>query len=195
MPTLRRALEAVFGRALPPLLAAGPLAARRAAAGRAPTCSPLVVDLGSGDGRVVIEAARRGFRSVGYEINPLLVGVSVAWAAADRHKWRLGLGQPWPATGSARFYCRDLWGLDLSQADVVFVYGLTPIMERLSVKLLTECPHAVVSSNVFELNPRLWRRVFSGEEAFVYLGRATGGDGSATASTPTAATATTTHIT
>ncbi len=104
------------------------------------------MDLGSGDGRVVIEAARRELRGVGYEINPMLVLFSVAWAAAERPKWRLGVGQPWPATGSARFYCRDLWRLDLSHADVVLVCGLTPIMERLSVKLLAECPHAIVFS-------------------------------------------------
>lgn len=34
---------------------------------------PKLVDLGSGDGRIVIEAAKKGYEAVGYEINPWLV--------------------------------------------------------------------------------------------------------------------------
>jgi hypothetical protein len=71
------------------------------------------VDLGSGDGRFVFRAAQEGLfdHCVGYEINPLLY----LWSQA----WRL-VGGPrvWSTTS---FYCRDIWKVDLRQANVVAV--------------------------------------------------------------------------
>ncbi|XP_070316813.1 adenine nucleotide translocase lysine N-methyltransferase isoform X2 [Odocoileus virginianus] len=60
------------------------------------------VDLGSGDGRIVLAAHRCGLRpAVGYELNPWLVGL--AWLRA----WRAG------CVGSVRFHREDLWKLPL----------------------------------------------------------------------------------
>ncbi|XP_031215899.1 ATP synthase subunit C lysine N-methyltransferase isoform X2 [Mastomys coucha] len=56
-----------------------------------------LVDLGSGDGRIVIAAAKEGFPAVGYELNPWLV-----WYSRYR-AWREGVH------GSAKFYISDLW--------------------------------------------------------------------------------------
>ncbi|OBS64401.1 hypothetical protein A6R68_07063, partial [Neotoma lepida] len=56
-----------------------------------------LVDIGSGDGRIVIAAAKEGFPAVGYELNPWLV-----WYSRYR-AWREGVH------GSAKFYISDLW--------------------------------------------------------------------------------------
>ncbi|OWK02200.1 hypothetical protein Celaphus_00018116, partial [Cervus elaphus hippelaphus] len=56
-----------------------------------------LVDIGSGDGRIVIAAAKEGFTAVGYELNPWLV-----WYSRYR-AWREGV------QASARFYISDLW--------------------------------------------------------------------------------------
>ena len=47
---------------------------------------------------------------------------------------------------------QDLWSVDLSKSDVVAVYGLHPIMDRLGVKLKEELPPgSIVVSNVFTI--------------------------------------------
>ncbi|XP_075442322.1 ATP synthase subunit C lysine N-methyltransferase isoform X2 [Ascaphus truei] len=56
-----------------------------------------VVDIGSGDGRIVIAAAKEGFRAVGYELNPWLV-----WYSRYRAR-REGVHH------NATFYISDLW--------------------------------------------------------------------------------------
>ena len=101
------------------------------------------VDLGSGDGRVVFRAAREGLfhKSVGYEINPAL------------HMWvkfrQLVTPKYWSST---EFYLRDLWKIKLHNYNVVAVYGLYPIMDRLGKKLQDELrPGSIVVSNVFEI--------------------------------------------
>ncbi|XP_078093508.1 ATP synthase subunit C lysine N-methyltransferase isoform X2 [Mustelus asterias] len=56
-----------------------------------------LVDIGSGDGRIVIAAAKQGFQAVGYELNPWLV-----WYSRYR-AWREGVHH------NTRFYISDLW--------------------------------------------------------------------------------------
>ena len=101
------------------------------------------VDLGSGDGRVVFRAAREGLfdKSVGYEINPAL--------HIFANFRRLITPRYWTNT---QFYMRDLWKIPLHQYDVVAVYGLSPIMQRLGTKLEKELkPGSIVLSNVFAI--------------------------------------------
>uniref|UniRef100_A0A8C5REU9 ATP synthase subunit C lysine N-methyltransferase n=1 Tax=Laticauda laticaudata TaxID=8630 RepID=A0A8C5REU9_LATLA len=57
----------------------------------------MLVDIGSGDGRIVIAAAKVGFKAVGYELNPWLV-----WYSRYR-AWREGVHQ------DVNFYISDLW--------------------------------------------------------------------------------------
>ncbi|KAG8460689.1 hypothetical protein KFE25_011464 [Diacronema lutheri] len=98
-----------------------------------------LVDLGSGDGTIVRAATRTGGfgRATGYEINPFLVAASRV----------LSFGRP-----AERFRCESMWDADLREVDVVVVYGLPPIMERMGAKLLGELPeHALVVSNAYEL--------------------------------------------
>lgn len=53
---------------------------------------------------------------------------------------------------TTEFHLKDLWNVDLSDVDVVAVYGLNPIMENLGKKLEAELgPGALVLSNVFAI--------------------------------------------
>lgn len=86
------------------------------------------IDLGSGDGRIVIAAAKQGIAiSMGIERHPGLVWKSRLWA------WVQGVR-------NARFDQGDLWKTDLSQVDVVFLYQLPKIMIGLEKKLFEELP-------------------------------------------------------
>ncbi|XP_071592795.1 ATP synthase subunit C lysine N-methyltransferase isoform X5 [Heliangelus exortis] len=71
-----------------------------------------LVDIGSGDGRVVIAAAKRGFKAVGYELNPWLV-----WYSRYR-AWRDGVHQ------NTKFYISDLWKVSFSHYTNVVVFGV-----------------------------------------------------------------------
>jgi SAM-dependent methyltransferase len=86
-----------------------------------------VVDLGSGDGRLVIAAAKQfGSRGFGVDIDAALV------AYATRRADEAGVAD------RARFYQRDLFKTDLAGATVVTIYLLPTIMERVAAKLAAE---------------------------------------------------------
>ncbi len=104
-----------------------------------------VMDLGSGDGRIVIAAAKRyGARAIGVEYDPKLVEVSRLNAreagVADR----------------VRFIEGDLFKVDLSPASVVTVYLLPDVNLKLRDKLLAELrPGTRVVAHDFDLES--WR--------------------------------------
>uniref|UniRef100_A0A8C2TTU0 ATP synthase c subunit lysine N-methyltransferase n=1 Tax=Coturnix japonica TaxID=93934 RepID=A0A8C2TTU0_COTJA len=85
-----------------------------------------VVDIGSGDGRIVIAAAKRGFEAVGYELNPWLV-----WYSRYR-AWRDGVHH------NAKFYISDLWKVSFSRYTNVVVFGVPQMMPELQKKLKEE---------------------------------------------------------
>ncbi|XP_015107200.3 ATP synthase subunit C lysine N-methyltransferase isoform X2 [Vicugna pacos] len=85
-----------------------------------------LVDVGSGDGRIVIAAAKEGFTAVGYELNPWLV-----WYSRYR-AWREGV------QGSARFYISDLWKVTFSEYSNVVIFGVPQMMPQLERKLELE---------------------------------------------------------
>jgi hypothetical protein len=101
----------------------------------------IVYDLGSGDGRIVISAARDyGARGVGIEIDPARIETAVANAedagVADR----------------VRFIQQDLFEADLSEATVVTLYLLPTVNFRLRPKLLAELrPGTPVVSHAFSM--------------------------------------------
>src|SRR3989344_2367266 len=71
-----------------------------------------VVDLGSGDGRLLFASAQKGAKAVGYELNPLLIALTLV------HTKLKGLGnEVWIER-------KSLWKADLKVADVIFVYSL-----------------------------------------------------------------------
>lgn len=93
------------------------------------------VDLGSGDGRIVVGMAKKGAIAHGYEINPLLVLIA---------KWKikkLGL------QNNAHIYWGDFWGKNLSSFDIVTVYlaphSMKPVEEKLRRELKSNARVAV----------------------------------------------------
>lgn len=81
-----------------------------------------VVDLGSGDGAFLQQAASRGLVAIGYEINPLLC--LIAWLRCRRY------GQ------SVKIVWRDFWTQPLPPAtQVVFVFLASAHMQRLAKKV------------------------------------------------------------
>lgn len=85
-----------------------------------------VVDLGSGDGRLLLAAAERGAKAVGYEINLMLV-----WWSRLKARWR---GQH----RRVRVHWRDFARADLTAADVVVLYCTDAAMQRLAVRFRRE---------------------------------------------------------
>lgn len=113
------------------------------------------VDLGSGDGRIVIAMAQAGALADGFEINPVLVFLS------RRKIKRLGL------ENQARIFRQNFWTADLSSYDVVMVFGTSHIMEKLEKKLRAELKDdAVIVSNVFRFPG--WQEVKSQNGVYVY---------------------------
>ena len=98
------------------------------------------VDLGAGDGRLVIALAKAGAEAHGYEINPFLV-----WFAKQNIR-KVGL------KGKAFIHWRSFWRKDLSDFDVITIFGISHIMKRLESKFKKELKNnARVVSNAFNL--------------------------------------------
>ncbi|MFA6318547.1 MAG: hypothetical protein WC943_14150 [Elusimicrobiota bacterium] len=126
-----------------------------------PRPGEIFVDLGSGDGRLLLAAASAGARAVGYEINPVLVLVS------RLDLWWAGL------SSRAEVRMRSYWPADLSDADVIAVYGITYLMPRLATKLLREAkPGCRVVSVDFEFSG--WTPVWSCGSVHLYVPRPAG---------------------
>ncbi|MCC6195448.1 MAG: class I SAM-dependent methyltransferase [Burkholderiales bacterium] len=105
-----------------------------------------VVDLGSGDGRLVIVAVSRFGARGGYgvDLDPTLVDYANRKATEDG------------VFDRAQFFVRDLFTADLSQATVVTVYLLPIAMDDLQRKLLSELrPGTRVVSHDYPF--RSWR--------------------------------------
>lgn len=97
------------------------------------------VDLGSGDGRLVIAAAHAGAFAVGYEVNPYL------WAFSWWKIFRAG------QLGRAKVYLNCFWGVQFSDYDVVTLFFIKNLMPRMEKKLRTELrPGARVISAIFQ---------------------------------------------
>jgi SAM-dependent methyltransferase len=94
-----------------------------------------VVDLGSGDGKIVIAAARRGARARGIEYNANLVALS------RRNAREAGV--------QADFVQGDIFQSDFSDADVVTLYLMPEMNERLLPTLLDMKPGTRVASHQF----------------------------------------------
>ena len=101
----------------------------------------VVYDLGCGDGRIVIAAAKRhGVKAVGIDIDPVRISESNDNAA----KANLG--------GKVRFIQQDLFEADFREATVVTMYLLTSVNLRLRPKLLAELkPGTRLVSHTFDM--------------------------------------------
>ena len=105
------------------------------------TSKDLVYDLGCGDGRFVVTAARQfGARGVGIDIDP--ERIAEARALADRTQ----------ANDKVRFIQGDLFDTDISEATVVTLYLLTRLNLKLRPKLMKELkPGTRIVSHAFDM--------------------------------------------
>jgi hypothetical protein len=98
------------------------------------------MDLGSGDGRTVITAAKRGARSMGIEYNPDMVELSKRNAAEAK------------VSDRATFVQADLFETDFSKAQVVTLFLLPSINLRLRPTILDMRPGTRIVSNTFTMD-------------------------------------------
>ena len=98
-----------------------------------------VIDLGSGDGRIVIEAAKRGARGMGVDIDPALV------ALANENAKRAGVQD------KAHFVVKDIFETDLAPASVVTMYLLPEFNRKLLPRLLALRPGTRIVSHDGEI--------------------------------------------
>ena len=103
------------------------------------TSQDYVIDLGSGDGRTVITAAKRGAKALGVEYNPDMVALSKA--NADRAG----------VSDKAQFVKADLFETDFSAATVITMFLLDEINLKLRPRLLGLKPGTRLVSNTFTM--------------------------------------------
>jgi hypothetical protein len=99
-----------------------------------------VIDLGSGDGRTVITAAKRGVKAHGIEYNPDMVELSKRNAAKEG------------VSDKATFAKADLFESDFSQATVITMFLLPSINLKLRPKILDLKPGTRIVSNSFDMD-------------------------------------------
>jgi precorrin-6B methylase 2 len=123
------------------------------------TPQDFVIDLGSGDGRTVITAAKRGARALGIEYNPEMVELSKRNAAKEG------------VADKTQFIKADIFESDFSKATVITMFLLTDINLKLRPQILNLKPGTRIVSNTFnmgEWEPDATDSVESGEKCFNY---------------------------
>ncbi|MBU0660712.1 hypothetical protein KKG22_00865 [Patescibacteria group bacterium] len=119
------------------------------------TKDDVVMDLGSGDGRIVRAAAPYVTRAIGIEINPVL------------HYWALFLRLCSPYKKQMIFEQTNLWKTDLSEIDVLFLFFMPDKMEKLHQKIKKEMkPGSRIVSNIFQFPG--WSIVKKHDMIYVY---------------------------
>lgn len=96
------------------------------------TSKDTVLDLGSGDGRFLIESAHRGATAIGYEIDPLLVHQSNQTIKKAK------------LSHLASTKCASFWPADFNQATVITLYLFPKYMNRLQKKLEKQLTHSLL---------------------------------------------------
>ena len=98
----------------------------------------VLIDLGSGAGRLIFAAAKRGAIVTGYELNPFLYAWTKIMIYLKGYK------------GQAQVFCKSLYGADVSKADFVTMFLFPQFMPPLEKKLFAECkPGAKLASYTF----------------------------------------------
>jgi Methyltransferase domain len=103
------------------------------------TAKDYVIDLGSGDGRTVITAAKRGAKALGIEYNPDMVELSKRNAAKEG------------VSDRASFVKADLFESDFSKAQVITMFLLSSINLKLRPTILDLKPGTRIVSNTFDM--------------------------------------------
>jgi len=103
------------------------------------TPADFLMDLGSGDGRTVITAAKRGLKAMGVEYNPDMVALSIKNAAAAG------------VSDKASFVKADIFETDFSKATVITLFLLPDLNLRLRPKILEMAPGTRIVANSFRM--------------------------------------------
>lgn len=117
-----------------------------------------LIDLGCGDGRIVIAAARRGARAIGIDIDPARIAEAEAAAGA--------------ASVTAAFRREDLFETPLAEADIVTLYLLGHVNNLLAGRLAAELrPGARIVSHAFPIAGRepAARREADGRAIYLWI--------------------------
>jgi hypothetical protein len=93
-----------------------------------------LIELGSGDGRVLLEAAKRGICCIGYELNPILMWYSRLATYRYRHL--------------VTVRCKNFWIAPLPECDAVYTFLMKPYMKRFETKLQNEISKPIKALSV-----------------------------------------------
>jgi SAM-dependent methyltransferase len=121
------------------------------------TAEDYVIDLGSGDGRIVIAAAKRGARAVGVEFNPDMVALS------KRNAEKEGVSD------RATFLNADIFESDFSKATVITMYLLPQLNLKLRPTILNMKPGTRVVSNSFTMGEWVADQTVEAESRTAYF--------------------------
>lgn len=114
-----------------------------------------ILELGSGDGRILRAAAERGIYSIGYELNPVLV----VWSWLRNWEYRKYIRVHWG----------NFWRKKLPVTDAIYVFLLNPYMSKLHNKLVQEMVGKVrVVSFAFEIPDKKPVKKLNGLFLYVY---------------------------
>src|SRR5690606_38513960 len=98
-----------------------------------------LIDLGSGDGRIVIAAAKKGIKAAGIEFNPEMVEFSKKNAEKEG------------VADKTDFVEADFFEYDLSKATVITMFLLPRLNAKLKPKLLDLKPGTRIITNTFSM--------------------------------------------
>lgn len=114
-----------------------------------------LIELGSGDGRVLLELAKQGIYGVGYELNPILVAYSKIKLLPYRKHTKIIWG--------------NYWQEKLPEADVIYVFLLQKYMQKLNKKLIQNYPKGVkLVSFAFQIEGRKHQAELNGMYLYKY---------------------------
>jgi len=115
-----------------------------------------IIDLGAGDGRLLIALAKEGVKAYGYEINPFLV------SRAMKNIREAGM------VGKAFVYWKSMWSVNLKDYDAVVMFPMGHIMKSLENKFNKELKTgSKVISNTFDL-PN-WKPEITENHVYLYI--------------------------
>ncbi len=112
-----------------------------------------LLELGCGDGKILIAAAQQGIRVTGYELNPILVLI----CKLRTRRYKKLVTVVWG----------NFWNIKLPESDAIFVFLLPKFMDRLDKKIVQESSaHVKLVSFAFEIP---YKRVVSTRDGvFLY---------------------------
>ncbi len=110
-----------------------------------------ILELGAGDGRVALEALKRGYRVTAVELNPILC--MIMFFVTLRYRRQI------------RIICADFWRLSWPDTDAIFVFLLDKYMPKLEAKIQTRYTSVKLVSFAFKIPGKN----ITAEKAGVYL--------------------------